>query len=246
MCPRNFPEGADRFSYRGHNLILDIMNSEDKLTPADAKVLGIPYPPYQAQDFFSDPEVAELAQAARQGDVKRVDALIAKGVKVNATGAEGLTPLMYALSGKSLKGFERLLQRGADPNVQTTFGESAVSYAAARNGSEALKMVLAHRGNPNFRGRLGPPYTNPFTEPPIYDAITFRRPENARILIKAGADVNARNWLGRTPLMYAAVIYSYDVAYVLLEAGADFRATDPLGYTFIHYLAPNGFSDPKR
>jgi ankyrin repeat protein len=73
---------------------------------------------------------------------------------------------------------------------------------------------------------------------PIYDAVVGDNPENARILIRAGADLNVRGKWGSTPLMAAETHRSYDVMYVLLEAGADFRAsTSERGATVVYLMA---------
>ena len=142
---------------------------------------------------------------------------------------------MYALSGKTLAGFQRLLERGADPNQQTSYnGDSGVSLAAQRKGSEALKIVLAHGGNPNLR-RPGP--TNPVTggPAPIFDAMRSGNLENLRVLIKAGADLSTptKGFEQTTPLLDAARLGAYDMMYLLLEAGADFRVTSAGGRTAI-------------
>jgi ankyrin repeat protein len=206
-----------------------------------------PGPQYHATQFFADTKVAELAEAARDGNLARVDKLVAEGVKLNTKGYEGFTPLIYAMSGETLKGFRRLLERGADPNQQTEGGDSAIYYAAFRQDPEALKLSLAFGGNPNLRCH---PKPGPKFDPngiaieyldsrptPIFVAVLVRSPENARILIKAGADINARDTtFGQTPLFDANNSSCYDVMYVLLEAGADFRAKDNLGHTVSYYM----------
>lgn len=68
--------------------------------------------------------------------------------------------------------------------------------------------------------------------------------EVARILILAGANVNARDNFGRTPLIWAAFHGNAEVVRVLLENGATPDATDvELGRTPLTWSAGRG--DPK-
>ena len=98
-----------------------------------------------------------------------------------------------------------------------------MSWAAHRQDSQFLTMALAHGGDPNLRSHPAARYNINLTPTPIYHAIRGRNPENVRILLKAGADLEARNSAGWTPLMEAASQCAYDVMYLLLEAGAHFR-----------------------
>jgi uncharacterized protein len=191
---------------------------------------------YYASDFFSDAKVAELAEAARDGNVELVDALVSERVDVNSNGKKDLNVLIYSMSGKNLKGFKRLLEHGANPNQQTDSGDSVMHHAAARKDTEALELSLAHGGNPNLRDTS----SGTFDPTPVFCAVRGYSVENARILIKAGADLNAKDKDGDTLLMCAAMIQSYDVMYLLLEAGADFRAKNSLGYTVTNELLDNG------
>ena len=62
--------------------------------------------------------------------------------------------------------------------------------------------------------------------------------EEVNNAIKAGANVNARDEDGKTPLMYAARDnQNPDVIKVLLEAGADVNASDEFGGTPLMYAA---------
>jgi uncharacterized protein len=197
---------------------------------------------YHAQDFFSDTKTAVLAEAARDGDVEQVNSLISEGVDVNGKGKDGLSILMYSLSGNTLVGFDCLLEHGANPNQQTDSGESAMSFAAARKDPEALRRSLVHGGNPNLRN---PTAESNFEPTPIFNAVSGYSVENARLLINAGADLNARDNHGNTPLMHAATLHSYDVMYLLLEAGADFRARNLLGYPVTYDLLSGGMIIPE-
>jgi len=59
---------------------------------------------------------------------------------------------------------------------------------------------------------------------------TSEYPESARLLVDAGADVNARNGAEATPLFYA----DPEVSQILIDAGADLTASDYHGKSALH------------
>ncbi len=65
-------------------------------------------------------------------------------------------------------------------------------------------------------------------------------------LIQAGADVNARDRIGYTALMWAANYYAVDAAKALIEAGADINAKDNNGYTALMVTVGKGSFDVAK
>lgn len=196
-------------------------------------------------DFFHDPDVLALATAAQRGDEKKMTELVSKGVDVNAKGAEGLTPLGWAMRTGDKQAFKRLLQHGANAGFQGEDGRSVVSLAARLAGdSEWLEMALRHGADPNVLNTTPPLPVIDHPDPtfqavinptPVFDAILSGSRENLDLLIKAGADLNYRDDTGNTPLICAAVVASFDLVYRLLEAGADFRIKNKQGHDVAYY-----------
>ena len=54
-----------------------------------------------------------LSNAAHDGDVEAVIKLIDSGAPIDETSKNGMTPLMYSITGRELKTFKIFLQRGA-------------------------------------------------------------------------------------------------------------------------------------
>jgi ankyrin repeat protein len=105
--------------------------------------------------------------------------------------------------------------------------EFPISYAVRRGEPVIVKMLLDHGVDVNPR-RGGLPI-----ESPLYSAIVAQTSPGAdaeailKILLDAGADIEARTRSGLTPLMVAAIYGKATVVRMLLERGAGLEVTCP-------------------
>ncbi len=186
------------------------------------------------ETMFPDEQVRALAKAAGRGQMKKVDALVAKGVEVNARGTSNATPLFWALKKRNLKGVIRLLELGADPNIMYDDGGSVIHWAASYGKYLLLEAVLQHGGDPNLISSGG------FKETPLFEVIDLIfRPDDIRclnLLVDYGADVNAVS-LGATPVISAANLGRFDLVKELLKRGADYRLQNNHGETLLDVIA---------
>ena len=74
----------------------------------------------------------------------------------------------------------------------------------------------------------------------LMDAIYFRESDKARLLIEAGAEVNAENRYGMTPMFLAARAGMADIGILLLSAGVNPNATNAEGETLLMAAAKAG------
>src|SRR5258706_1876828 len=82
-------------------------------------------------------------QAARKGDAKTVEAMLAAGMDVNTKFRYGATALSYACDRGHVEVVKVLLAHGADVNVKDTFyGATPMSWAAQKGLTEIVKMLL--------------------------------------------------------------------------------------------------------
>jgi ankyrin repeat protein len=157
-----------------------------------------------------------------------------------------------------------LLDYGADVNVKTTRGATPLHVAAYYGEAEIVEMLIKRGADVNARTfierALGEWSLNACT--PLHSTLTEWDPlfgASARLtseikqedllralyeciilLVKHGADVNARDAHGRTPLHYAVNSASYfpdisKVLEVLLRYGAHINVKDRDGNTPLHY-----------
>ena len=152
-----------------------------------------------------------------------VQALLAGGANLEARDGESRTPLHYALSKAQPEGARVLLAAGADPNSRDTAGWTPLHYGAAETGDKSADtfftsvVLVGRRGHGHGVGAV----------PPLFPDDT----EAVRVLVAAGAQVDARARDGRTPLHVAAAQRGEDTVGVLLDAGADGTARTVDGKT---------------
>jgi ankyrin repeat protein len=160
-----------------------------------------------------------LHDAARQGDIATIEALIASGTDVNEV--QMVTPLtMAALSGQQ-EAVERLLALGADPDIESSAMGTALHAAAQRGFADVVRILLTGGANPESR--------NPDNYTPLMIAALNNRLDALTTLIEAGADVNAvgvarSNGMGGNGKVNALHVASFngdtDSARILRENGA--------------------------
>ena len=111
--------------------------------------------------FPSDEMTQALVEAASDGDIDKIEELVAKGANVNAIGIRGYTPLVWVIEHPNKEGFRRLLEHGADPNVQREGSNFSPLQWAVRSSSplgggldlDYLRMMFEDgSGNPNLVG----------------------------------------------------------------------------------------------
>jgi len=174
------------------------------------------------ETMFPDEKVRALAKAAGKGKIQTIEKLAREGVDVNSRGAQGATPLFWAM--RNYKGFAKLLSLGADPNIIYDDGNSVMFGAIIlANDRRVLKAALEHGGNPNLTSGEG---VNKST--PMGYALS-QEVGAVKLLLSYGADINERDFFDSTPVLSVAETGYFEMVYFLLEAGADYRLKDKLG-----------------
>jgi ankyrin repeat protein len=197
---------------------------------------------------------APMLLACQNGNAAIIGRLLAAGADPNAALTEfGDTALMMASRTGKVDAVKVLLDRGADVNAMETWGgTTALMWAVAEKHPAAAKLLIEHGANVNAksyyvpsasgRGFEGttpiPPKANqPIEEfasgmlTPLMFAARENDLESARLLVEAGADLNAQGGDGKDALSLAFFDGSYDVAEFLIDNHANLNQKDAQRFT---------------
>ncbi|EGR1513883.1 MULTISPECIES: ankyrin repeat domain-containing protein [Vibrio] len=175
------------------------------------------------ETFFSG-ELLPIAQAIKSNDIDRAKELSKNLDNIDKTGFENFTLLAFSVADSNAAAIHMLMELGADPAHQIgrhkdrgTIG----SFSMWNRSTEALRALLESGMDPDQRET---------DRTLIYKVPELRDNDSLKLLVEFGADVNARDRLGQTPL-FDFINVSFDEALYLLDHGADPFVMDRSGMT---------------
>jgi len=164
------------------------------------------------------PPPRTLAEAASVEDLPAAEKFIAAGAKIDQPDQDGNTPLMLSVCGKGTAMTDLLLLHGADVNFRSRGGETPLILAVRVSRDDLVQRLISHGADVN-QGDAD-------SESPLL--LAGASPRVLRLLLDAGADVRARDLLGRTPL---EAVSDLKIAAEMIARGADVNAEDAQHYT---------------
>jgi len=182
-----------------------------------------------------------LAIAGRPGNADLIRLLLDRGADPNERDGRGNTALMSAVQTGDTEMVRALIDNGARVDAVDMLGGTALVDAVTANWSDAAGALLAAHADPNasikHHGtvRHGPVQIGKLST--LMAAATYGSPSLVQQLLKAGADVNAHDVRGMTPLMLASASENQDAAVVqaMIAAGADPNVKSDAGATALDW-----------
>ena len=176
----------------------------------------------------SAPPAVSLNDAIVTRDGSAVKAHLDAGTDVNVADANGITPLIAAVTSGQRDLVQLLLSAGADINARGPEERTALIYAIQAEQPEMALFLLEQEGV-DLKARESHGST------PLVEAVAYNQLKVAEVLLEKGADINAQGPVGRTALHVVGPQLDIDLFRWLLERGANPDARDDDGATPLHH-----------
>lgn len=150
--------------------------------------------------------------SVQHGAIEVLDLLLEHGADVITQSDGGLTPLMVAVGSEDIEMAQHLLEIGVDVNEQLPRGGGALHVATSSRNLEAMRLLFEYGADVDGSGK---------SSAPIIFAAALHHENVVKLLLEAGADVNAINQKNGMTALHRAVESGPVMVKLLLAAGAN-------------------------
>jgi ankyrin repeat protein len=178
-----------------------------------------------------DEEEKDVFDYCEDGDLDTIKKYLIEGFKVETKNYRGETLLNMASYHKHIHIVKFLIEEcKVNINTNDKEGFTPLMNTSTRGGDVDIFMFLLKNGanvhSENFNKNT---------------VLMFESRNGNKNLIELlvntyGANIDHKNWIGLTPLIFASCVNQYDSIKFLLESGADYKIKTDEGYTMIDYL----------
>jgi hypothetical protein len=170
----------------------------------------------------------ELAKAVRDEDISKIKKIAMENPQLlNCVEPVEKSPLIrWCVGMEKYDSLKALLENGADPDIATIYGKTALYEAAgfswidtqAKQDAKYVKLLLQYGADPNIYFKGGEPgYTYEAGNSPLIESIGCGI-EKTKALVEAGADINHKTAGSKSTVAIKALDFSEypDYAYYLI------------------------------
>ena len=185
--------------------------------------------------------VTPLLHAVEHKNVNMVKSLVKYGASVNGQDNFCHSPLSVAVTNNALHIVTYLVENGADVNAITSHGISVTEIALIR-GYNDIAAVLRNANTSARNSILNLKLDDTTAQAELFQICDTGQGSYKNIgeLLGAGANVNAVDNFGRTPLIMATQSNSEQCVQYLLQASANVFTRDKKSFTALGYAVING------
>jgi uncharacterized protein len=196
-----------------------------------------------------DPNL-HLFQSIRMHDIQTLRRLVSEGADVEVKDSNGDTLLMTAAEASNIEALKFLLEKGANVSVRDKQNETALILAARAFDPAVLEtllprvsdykekndaLIMAAHGGPVINRMSGPEADQPTAS----ETAELPWVHSIKVLLDGGANIEAADEEGMTPLLQAATYAQTEIFEFLLSRGANIKARDKRGWTVLMDAACN-------
>ncbi|KAL2193356.1 ankyrin repeat-containing domain protein, partial [Corynascus similis CBS 632.67] len=189
-----------------------------------------------AKDAFGH---TALWWAALKGDVNSASTLLLNGADHKIADNIRSTPMHAAVQSGNVEVVKLLLQYGADATAVDSWGSTTMMFAIWHNDFSLIDPLLTEGVDIHARDKcLG--------QTALSFAAKNNQADSARFLLQLGAELDAKDDYGDSPLFLSVHGKCPDSTRVLVEAGANIGLRNKCGQTILHYAAKFGTETTMR
>ena len=194
----------ERDNFGRTSLIYAALNGQDRII----NLLLESHADIHAKDHFD--QTAFIA-AVNRGHVNTVEILLKNGANSSAPNGEGVPPVLIALGREDFEMVDLLLKYGIEINSIDERGRTVLQRIIESNDTELVQTVLRRGVDERYIVHLAAG---------VGDTTLLKT------LLKNKIDINQRDALRRTPLLFALLYDRTQCAKMLLDQGADFSLNE--------------------
>ncbi len=176
------------------------------------------YMGYKDQQELKSEQAQEMYIAAENNQTEDLLTMLQLGWDANSICKDpctGWTPLMIASAEGHTDVVKLLLSHNADPNIQNSFGRTALHFAERYEFYDIVEALLKAGANPNLES------VDKDVNSPMKGALTQKNDSKMlKLLIQYGGNPNLVFW-DLTPLIQAVMFNDAELVQMLIEKNAD-------------------------